>query len=236
MKKLLLLGAIALSFGISFISCSNPIENKRLEELSEKTQKYSCSNVDDCLAKYEFEGARYYYSKLDGYLEREALEKIIRAEVSFFFNNNEKLKAKQTAEEAALIFIYNEMYVNDLNKQMDQLILDNDWSTIFEYLELIKPLADNKSSVRCGDEYYKGYNLNTGAAYNANRYYTPAANCFNDKLETILLKMDFGGIDKSIIKKFINFSMPQVVSLTPHVPNKCELEESFKESATKNYL
>lgn len=68
-------------------------------------EKYNCSSLDDCLWKYEFEGARAYLSlkKESGYVHREGAEinKILDAEANYWVKEKEYKKALSVIDESA---------------------------------------------------------------------------------------------------------------------------------------
>jgi len=76
--------------------------SKNNEKKEEYSKKYECDNIDDCLSKYKFDGARAYlglenpeaddnYEKKDNYKNLE--KKIVIAEAEYWSGQNEFDKA-----------------------------------------------------------------------------------------------------------------------------------------------
>jgi hypothetical protein len=95
------------TLSLFFLSCDS-IEEKRREKFeSEKKQqlieKYKCDNVDDCLSKYQFEGARAYMAaeeEINGLGVYRNLPKITQAEAIYLAKQNEFQRALDVINEA----------------------------------------------------------------------------------------------------------------------------------------
>lgn len=88
-------------------SCKNEWEQKEEyfeEEIKPKlVEKYKCYGVDDCLSKYEFQGARDFASEIQVFspslFGNEVMEKIVRAESIYWLNEKEYDRAYKTVLE-----------------------------------------------------------------------------------------------------------------------------------------
>lgn len=73
-------------------------------------EKYNCDNVDDCISKYQFEGARAYMAaeqNIDLSSENRNLPKITQAEAIYWAKQNEFQRAIDVINEADLV-VYKE--------------------------------------------------------------------------------------------------------------------------------
>ena len=107
LKSFFLVTNICLcSFFIS--SCnSDDEESEKLEK--EISEKYKCDNVDDCISKYQFEGARAYMAeeeKNSGLGVYKNLPKITQAESIYLAKQNEFERAIDVINEANQINYY----------------------------------------------------------------------------------------------------------------------------------
>lgn len=101
-KKSIIMKPLVFLFAIILLhSCGN---NKKEAE----GNIYNCKNVEDCLSKFEFEGARYYSSSLHEWDQDKAELKIVRAESSAHASNNDFLKAMQIVDESNTAHFYSE--------------------------------------------------------------------------------------------------------------------------------
>ena len=98
---------ISILFFISILlfSCKN--ENQQKEEYFEEeikpklVEKYKCYGVDDCLSKYEFQGAREFASETAkfGYDDEANMNKIITSESTYWINEKEYDRAYKIIKE-----------------------------------------------------------------------------------------------------------------------------------------
>ena len=116
-------------------------------EESKLNEKYNCTGVDDCLSKYNFEGARahvnFIKSKTDNMSFREIADynegwrKIINQESDFWFNDGDYEKALSIIKEEKLKFNfsgstdlfdvadYNLALYKLINSIIDELLIQN---------------------------------------------------------------------------------------------------------------
>ena len=106
MKTIIKQCALPFLLIILLFSCKNDAEKKEEyfnDEIKPKlVEKYNCFNVDDCLSKYEFEGAREFVSemiKFDDYGYRKSFEKIINSETIYWLDNKEYERAYKIVKE-----------------------------------------------------------------------------------------------------------------------------------------
>lgn len=85
-------------------------------------EKYKCGNVDDCVSKYEFEGARAYMAALNSSAREPELLKIIKAESTFLVKNGEVEKAFQVIEETQ--FSYSNQLRDNMKYQLYYTAVD----------------------------------------------------------------------------------------------------------------
>lgn len=227
--KIILLGLFSL---LLIYSCGGSCYT---EEFNKIKEKYSCENIDDCLNKYEFEGARSYFSlmsetekntscnEFDYFDKKNSEDKIIQTELSYYVSKGEFEKAEQTANEvgypwinklAEIIGNEKKEKIMSFEKNLKDYYKSKDFESLEEYINLIIPVAGNNHG-RCGPDYFEGYNLNSGAGYNENSSYRDAKNCFNEKLKSVLLKMKLEGFKQKQIDYFIDLYMPNIVEKGP---------------------
>jgi hypothetical protein len=88
---LILISVIVFNFGES--------DEERIQR--ELEEKYKCFSIDDCLGKYEFQGARAFYGNgRNGYDYTPYLEKIVTAEAQYWCQNGNYKKAISVVEES----------------------------------------------------------------------------------------------------------------------------------------
>ena len=112
-------------------------------EESKLNEKYDCSSVDDCLSKYNFEGARAYASlphEEGDYEERIAhwsgWRNILVSESNYWVNNGDFKKALQILDADKENFrvnlnngrYFNEAKYNLISKIIEKLIDDNEFN------------------------------------------------------------------------------------------------------------
>lgn len=147
---------------------------------TEKVQKnkFGCYSFEDCLSKYNFEGAYHYYGKYDGAKDPKGkyfnFKKLISAQVNFWCNQKEYEKAFSILNEHTMMSVYNlqtdDEKANDsyneeagfMNSQLeymiDQMIVTNvDKGTIKKYAKAMKPIVigdENNTSIFGGYDSY----------------------------------------------------------------------------------
>ncbi len=144
-------------------SCGSDCHEKEFNKLQ---QKYNCSNIDDCLSNYEFEGARAFIATMNAlgtdmqctrYIDHEEnIKKIITAESIFLINNGEYYKALSVLEEVdanSYHFLIGDeqkskIIANHLDKIISELLKKRDYDTA-------KDFAFKASSTRGADGYEK---------------------------------------------------------------------------------
>jgi hypothetical protein len=105
MKKGLL---IFILLALVLQSCSSDRENA----IAEYEAKYDCGGIDDCLSRYNFEGARAFVNLIDpnnsGFSDiakySEGWEKIVNQESDFWFNDGNYEKAISIIKDEKLKF------------------------------------------------------------------------------------------------------------------------------------
>jgi hypothetical protein len=120
---------ISILFFISILlfSCKN--ENQQKEEYFEEeikpklVEKYKCYGVDDCLSKYEFQGAREFASETAkfGYDDEANMNKIITSESTYWINEKEYDRAYKIIKEYEPARTYEDY----LKSQKEFKVLDN---------------------------------------------------------------------------------------------------------------
>jgi tetratricopeptide (TPR) repeat protein len=105
--------SILTSSMIFFYACgSQEDKNRKIfenEENPKLIEKYKCENVDDCISKYQFEGARAYMAaeqKINGLGVYSNLPKITQAESIYLAKQNEFQKAIDCINEANHVNYY----------------------------------------------------------------------------------------------------------------------------------
>jgi hypothetical protein len=140
--------------------------------------KFECNSFEDCLSKYNFEGAYHYYGKYDGVKDPKGkyfnFKKLISAQVNFWCNQKEYEKAFSVLNEHTMMSVYNlqtdDEKANDsyneeagfMNSQIeymiDQMIITNvDKGTIVKYAKAMKPIVigdENNTSIFGGYDSY----------------------------------------------------------------------------------
>ena len=81
MKNYQLLIAL-LTASLVFTQCGG--DSKKEEDLNALEEQYKCKGVDDCLSKYEFEGARAYAPLVESWNLDDAMQKIVNAESKYW--------------------------------------------------------------------------------------------------------------------------------------------------------
>ena len=130
--------------------------------------KYGCSNFQDCISKYEFDGAYYFYSK-DPLKSKEMLMELISSQVSYWSKEKNFEKAYDVLHEYKIEADYNlntdvaenekniayNNQANFYNNLLDDLInkmliTDQPKETILNYCKAFKPVV-------VGNEKNKGF-------------------------------------------------------------------------------
>jgi hypothetical protein len=127
-------------------------KNKKHSELAEK---YKCDNVEDCLSKYEFEGARAYYS-YDGTDEFD----IVTAESQYWLKEKEYMKSLSIIEAYSLEEDHyqkakTKLRFNTISSIIDDYIIERNFEKAKEYA---LRLNDNINIENETKEYYSRYN------------------------------------------------------------------------------
>ena len=209
-KELLILPIILL-----FIGCSSDLEDsisKTEDCLEDKfdDEKSKYESIDEAVTAYDFESARVLlgcyedacFNESDGdrtyctdhkraeenpYYKN--LLKIVSAEVTYFFKIGEYNRAKSTAMEAKMFFVYNEEIPNLINNLIDKNKVDEAVSILSKYTFTNAIDKDN--------------------GYNRNSAYNDEANKFNDMINSLFNDALFKQ-NKSILKKCLLLYVPIV--------------------------
>jgi hypothetical protein len=136
--------SILFFISIMLFSCKSEYEQKEEyfeEEIKPKlVEKYKCYGVDDCLSKYEFQGAREYASesrKFEPSWDVEAnLSKIITAESTYWLNEKEYERAYKIIKE----YEPGETYQDYLKSEKEFKVLDDIISSLINESEFDKAL------------------------------------------------------------------------------------------------
>jgi hypothetical protein len=131
-------------------------------------EKYGCSNFQDCISKYEFDGAYYFYSE-DPLKSKEMLMELISSQVSYWSKEKNFEKAYDVLHEYKIEADYNlntddaenekniayNNQANFYNNLLDDLInkmliTDQPKETILNYCKAFKPVV-------VGNEKNKGF-------------------------------------------------------------------------------
>jgi hypothetical protein len=173
-KALLVLSAMMIFFMIMglFTGVANYFTASKKDNVESKPQspeeKYGCSNFQDCLSKYEFDGAYYFYSK-DPLKSKEMLMELISSQVSYWSKEKNFEKAYDVLHEYKIEADYNlntddaenekniayNNQANFYNNLLDDLInkmliTDQPKETILNYCKAFKPVV-------VGNEKNKGF-------------------------------------------------------------------------------
>jgi hypothetical protein len=128
---------VLTSSTILIYSCESQLDKDREQfetEVKPKlVEKYKCDNIDDCISKYQFEGARAYMGAtlFDEFGENEeGLRKITRAEITYLIENGELEKAKSVANESDMW----DEYQNAIPQLLTTLIEKREYDQVFAIL------------------------------------------------------------------------------------------------------
>lgn len=136
---------ISILFFISILlfSCKNEQEKKEEyfeEEIKPKlVEKYKCYGVDDCLSKYEFQGAREFASETEKFEPWDVdanMNKIITAESTYWINEKEYERAYKIIKE----YEPSRTYEDYLKSEKEFKVLDNIISSLINDSEFEKAL------------------------------------------------------------------------------------------------
>lgn len=230
-KELLILPIILL-----FIGCSSDLEDsisKTEDCLEDKfdDEKSKYESIDEAVTAYDFESARVLlgcyedacFNESDGdrtYCtdHRRAEEnpyyknllKIVSAEVTYFFKIGEYNRAKSTAMEAKMFFVYNEEIPNLINNLIDKNKVDEAVSILSKYTFTNAIDKDN--------------------GYNRNSAYNDEANKFNDMINSLFNDALFKQ-NKSILKKCLLLYVPIVENDGQYYFKDKKIVNSYKKNA-----
>jgi hypothetical protein len=230
-KELLILPIILL-----FIGCSSDLEDsisKTEDCLEDKfdDEKSKYESIDEAVTAYDFESARVLlgcyedacFNESDGdrtyctdhkraeenpYYKN--LLKIVSAEVTYFFKIGEYNRAKSTAMEAKMFFVYNEEIPNLINNLIDKNKVDEAVSILSKYTFTNAIDKDN--------------------GYNRNSAYNDEANKFNDMINSLFNDALFKQ-NKSILKKCLLLYVPIVENDGQYYFKDKKIVNSYKKNA-----
>jgi hypothetical protein len=230
-KELLILPIILL-----FIGCSSDLEDsisKTEDCLEDKfdDEKSKYESIDEAVTAYDFESARVLlgcyedacFNESDGdrtyctdhkraeenpYYKN--LLKIVSAEVTYFFKIGEYNRAKSTAMEAKMFFVYNEEIPNLINNLIDKNKVDEAVSILSKYTFTNAIDKDN--------------------GYNRNREYNDEANKLNDMINSLFNDALFKQ-NKSILKKCLLLYVPIVENDGQYYFKDKKIVNSYKKNA-----
>lgn len=230
-KELLILPIILL-----FIGCSSDLEDSisNTEDCLEDKfddEKSKYESIDEAVTAYDFESARVLlgcyedacFNESDGdrtyctdhkraeenpYYKN--LLKIVSAEVTYFFKIGEYNRAKSTAMEAKMFFVYNEEIPNLINNLIDKNKVDEAVSILSKYTFTNAIDKDN--------------------GYNRNSAYNDEANKFNDMINSLFNDALFKQ-NKSILKKCLLLYVPIVENDGQYYFKDKKIVNSYKKNA-----
>ena len=148
-------------------SCESQMDKDREQfetEVKPKlVEKYNCDNIDDCISKYQFEGARAYMGATlfehFGEEDEEGLRKITRAEISYLIENGELEKAKSVANESDMW----DEYQNSIPQLLTKFIEKREYDQVFAILLTWKFkytfVSGNNAGSRVNDDFNEERNL-----------------------------------------------------------------------------
>lgn len=183
---LLIVGLFLTFVTISFFNTLS--YNKTQNEL---LSKYRCTNFDDCLSKFEFDGAYHFYSQAKGSKKNRKLKELISAQITFWSVKGDFAKAYSILSEYTFNYSpelsfapgyssnsnYN-IEANFYNDQVDKLISkmiiqDMDKGIVMQYFKLYKPLV-------VGDEKDKNFAGNFNSSVLSEEPYEKALIKYNN--------------------------------------------------------
>lgn len=162
------LAAMMVLFSIMAVIFETTKREKNKVKVQTPEEKYGCSNFQDCLSKYQFDGAYYFYSN-DINKTKEMLMELISAQVSYWSREKNFEKAYDVLHEYKIEADYNlntddaenekniayNNQANYYNNLLDDLInkmliTDQPKETILNYCKAFKPVV-------VGNEKNKGF-------------------------------------------------------------------------------
>ena len=176
-------------------SCDSEMDKNREQfetEVKPKlVEKYNCDNIDDCISKYQFEGARAYMGAtlFDEFGENEeGLRKITRAEISYLIENGELEKAKSVANESDMW----DEYQNSIFQLLTSFIEKREYDQVFTILLTWKfEYTFDKNS----------------RSIDGNNYFNEERNLFNDMVDNVFKSAIFNN-NVEIAKKCLLIYAP----------------------------
>lgn len=244
-KELLILPIILLFIGCStdLEDSISKTEDCLEDKFDDEKSKYE--SIDEALTAYDFESARVllgcyedqcFYSgggrkdcsypnpkndeeaasKAEDNMYFRYLYKIVKSEISFFFKSGDYNRAKSTALEAKMFYVYNGELPNLINNLIDKNKVDDVISILSKYTFT--------NSIYKNDSYYS----------NTNREYNKEANKFNDMINSLFNDALFKQ-NRSILKKCLLLYVPIVENDDQNKFKDKKIVNSYKKNA-KNKL
>lgn len=208
-KSRVAVAGLVLLLSIIFIARMGltEIEKKQKEFQTE----FECDNVEDCLTKYNFEGARAFASIEDedegkflnevlygrsANVEASNLTKIVKAEVNYYISHNEFEKAKNSALEAGKFFIYKSALPSAINSLVNKDKVSNAISILSKYtFQFSYDLNSGINSSHYYDDEFANFN------------YNEEANQFNGMVNSVFTTALFNK-NKEVLKKCLLLYVP----------------------------
>jgi hypothetical protein len=149
---------ISILFFITILLTSCKNEQQKSEEYFEEeikpklVEKYKCYGVDDCLSKYEFQGAREFASetgKFEPWDVEANMNKIISTESTYWINEKEYERAYKIIKE----YEPSRTYEDYLKSEKEYKVLDDIISSLISDKEFDKALmwALKASDIKASD-------------------------------------------------------------------------------------